>query len=39
MRSMGEGHPRPLLTSRVWPNRTCPSPTFGGSPPRTGEDL
>ncbi len=41
MRSMVEGHRRPIKRSEVVSRRTCPStPDFvGGPPPRAGEDL
>ena len=51
MRSMVEGHARVIPTSPVRPasawsppftlvtTRACPSTTFGGPPPRAGEEL
>ncbi len=39
MRSMVEGHRRVLLPSQSRDPPTCPSTTFGGPPPRAGEEF
>jgi hypothetical protein len=39
MRSMGEGYAPRILTSPARRGPRYPSTTFGGSPPRAGEDL
>jgi hypothetical protein len=38
MRSMVEGHARQSLPLKGKDIRPCPSTTFGGPPPRSGEE-
>ena len=39
MRSIVEGYARVIPPSQVRMRGACPSPTFGGPPPRFGEEL